>query len=96
MNIPNFLWGEAVRYSTYLINWVAIRDLVSQTPYQVFKKKKPSVEHIHVFGCLGYAKVEVRHLKNLDDRSRKLIHLGTEKGSKAYILFDTINRKVVS
>ena len=95
MSMPNYLWGEAVRHSTYLINRVATRVLVSQTPYQVFKRKKPSIEHIHVFGCLGYAKKDIRHLRKLDDRSQKLVHLGTEPGSKAYRLYDPINRKVV-
>lgn len=39
MSVPNYLWGEAVRHSTYLINRVATRVLVSQTPYQAFKKR---------------------------------------------------------
>lgn len=69
MSIPNYLWGEAVRHSTYLINQVSTRFLVSQTLYQVFKKKKPSVGNIRVFGCLGCAKIDVGHLKKLDDRS---------------------------
>jgi len=34
-------------------------------------------------------------LRKLDDRSRKLVHLGTEPGSKAYRLLDPVNRKIV-
>ena len=66
MSVPNYLWGEAVRHSTYIINRVATRVL-SQTPYQMFKGKKPNVEHMRVFGCLGYAKIDRVHLKKLDD-----------------------------
>ncbi|CAA7042014.1 unnamed protein product [Microthlaspi erraticum] len=39
--------------------------------------------------------IEIPHLKKLDDRSRLVVHLGTEPGSKAYRLFDPINRKIV-
>ncbi|KAG7578674.1 Integrase catalytic core [Arabidopsis thaliana x Arabidopsis arenosa] len=95
MNMPNYLWGEAVRHATYLINRVATRVLTAQTPYEVFKGKKPNVEHLRVFGCVGYAKTESHHLKKLDDRSRALVHLGTEPGSKAYRLLDPGNRKII-
>ncbi|KAG7599681.1 GAG-pre-integrase domain [Arabidopsis suecica] len=70
MNIPNYLWGEAVRHATYLINRVATRTLIKQTPYEVFKSKKPNIAHLRIFGCIGFAKTESTHLKKLDDRSR--------------------------
>lgn len=95
MSMPNYLWGKALRHATYLINIFVTRVLITQTPYQVFKKKKPNVEHIRLFGCIGYAKIEAWHLRKLDDRSRKLVHLGTEPGSKAYRLLDPINKKIV-
>lgn len=87
--------GKALRHTTYLINIFVTRVLITQTPYQVFKKKKPNVEHIRVFGCIGYAKIEAWHLRKLDDRPRKLVHLGTGPGSKAYRLLDPINKKIV-
>ena len=83
-----------MRHSTYLINRVATRVL-DKTSYHVFKKKKPSVEHIRVFRCISYAKIDHGHLRKLDDRTRKLVHLGTEPGSKAYRLYDPTNRKIV-
>lgn len=95
MSLPNYLWGEAVRHATYIINRVATRVLVNTTPYEAYKGSKPRLDHVRVFGCVSYAKVEKGHLKKLDDRSRLLIHLGTEPGSKAYRLLDPINRKVV-
>lgn len=49
MKVPNYLWGEAVRHSTYLINRVSTRTLKEQTPYECLKKKKPSVQHLRVF-----------------------------------------------
>ena len=94
MKIPNDMWGEAVRHSTYLINRVPTKALQGQTPYECFTFKKPNIEHLRVFGCVAYAKITGPHLKKLDDRSRTVINLGTEPGSKAYRLYDPITKKV--
>ena len=85
--------GEAIRHETYLLNKIATRVLNDQTPYEVFRSKKPNNQHLCIFGCIGYAKVENVHLKKLDDRSRMLVHLGTEPGSKAYRLLDPERKK---
>ena len=95
MECPNYLWGEAVRHSTYLINRGATRVLESKTPYEALKEKKPTVNHLRIFGCICYAKVEGPYLKKLDNRSRMLVHLGTEPGSKAYRLYDPSTRRII-
>ena len=95
MHMPNYLWGEAIRHATYLLNRVATRALKEKTPYEVFRKKRPNVSHLRVFGCIGYAKIDIAKLKKLDDRSRMLVHLGTEPGSKAYRLYDPNSRRIV-
>ena len=94
MGVPNYLWGEAVRHSTYLINRVATRTLPGLTPYECLKNKKPSVQHLRVFGCVCYARNEAPHLRKLEDRTRELVHLGIEPGSKAYRLYNPVDRKV--
>ena len=95
MHMPHYLWGEAIRHSTYLLNRVATRALKEKTPYEGFRNKKPNIEHLRVFGCIEYAKVDKKLLKKLDDRARMLVHLGTEPGSKAYHLLDPQTRKIV-
>ncbi|CAA7014535.1 unnamed protein product [Microthlaspi erraticum] len=61
---------------------------------KLFHGKKPNVNHLRVFGCIAYARIEKPQLKKLDDRSRMLVHLGTEPGSKAYRLLDPQTRKI--
>ena len=95
MDVPNFLWGEAVRHATYLINRIVTRTLLFQTPYESLKEKKPNIAHIRVFGCIGYVKIDSPHLRKLDDRSHALAHLGTEPGSKAYRLVNPITKRIV-
>ncbi|KAK1419234.1 hypothetical protein QVD17_28397 [Tagetes erecta] len=96
-HVPNCLWGEAARHSTDLINKIPTRALNDKTPYEMLKNKKPNLKYLKVFGCLAYCKVTSENIKKLDDRSRRLIYLGSEPGSKAYRLYDPITRrKVVS
>lgn len=42
-----------------------------------------------------YAKTDAAGRKKLDDRSRALVHLGTEPGTKAYRLLDTTSKRIV-
>lgn len=95
MSVPNYLWGEGVRHSTYLLNRVATRTLNDRTPYEAYRGKKPNISHLRTFGCICYAKIDSKMLKKLDDRSRMLVHLGTEPGSKAYRLFDPQSQKII-
>lgn len=95
MECPNYLWGEAIRHSTYIINRVAARVLEFKTPYEALKEKKPNVSHIRIFGCIAYAKVEAPHLKKLESQSRMLVQRRTEPGSKSYRLYDPTSRKII-
>lgn len=95
MNMPNHLWGEAVRHATYLINRVATRSLDGKTPYEALKGRKPNLSLVKIFGSVCYARTETVGRTKLDDRSKVLVHLGTEPGSKAYGLFDPQSKRVV-
>ena len=63
MSVPNYLWGEAARHSTYMFNRIATRVIRDQTPYEALRSKKPNIGHLRIFGCIGYAKVETKLLK---------------------------------
>ena len=95
MNVPKFLWGEAVQHATYLINRLATRSLKGKTPYEALRSKKPNLNHLRVFGCVCYAITDEVGRKKLDDHSRCLVHLGTEPGCKAYRPLDLSKRKIV-
>lgn len=95
MNVPNYLWGGVVRHATYLINIIATRSVAKLNPYEMLKGIKPNLDHLKVFGCVGYARTEAVGRIKLDDRSRTLVHLGIEPGSRAYRLFNPTTKKIV-
>lgn len=80
--------GEAVRHSVYILNKLPTRALIGSTPYEIWKGKKPHIGHISVFSCISHMKMPIVHTKKLDDRSKAVVHLGKEPGTKAYMLFD--------
>ena len=84
-----------INFNWYLINRIATKALEDKTPYESLYVKKPNIEHLRVFGCVAFAKINSPHLKKLDDRSRMVINLGTEPGSKAYRLYDPVTKKIV-
>lgn len=94
MKLPNIMWGEAVRHSIYLLNRLPTRALTGMTPYEAWNEEKPHIGHIKVFGCLGHMKVPSQHCQKLDDRSKQVVNLGKEPGTKAYRLYDPLTKRV--
>ena len=86
--------GEAVRYAVHILNKLPTRALSTLTPHEAWYGKKPSVEHLKVFGCTAYMKVPVVHTTKLDDRSILVVHFGREPGTKAYRLYDPLSGKI--
>ncbi|KAC9923458.1 hypothetical protein E3N88_45065 [Mikania micrantha] len=93
MNLPQDLWGEAVRHALYILNRSPTKSMKT-TPYEGIKGRKPRLEHLRVFGCVGYAKVLGGNLRKLDDRSKKLVHLGCQPNTKAYRMFDPDSKRI--
>lgn len=94
MKMPNSFWGEAVRHSIYILNRLPTRAVSGVTPYEAWSGEKPHVGHIRVFGCVAYMKVPSINLRKLDDRSKIMVNLGKEPGTKAYRLYDPVTEKV--
>ncbi|KAI3510533.1 hypothetical protein L1887_17599 [Cichorium endivia] len=94
MHVPETLWGEAVRHAVYVLNRVTTKALNDATPYEMWTGRKPQVDHLRVFGCIAHARATGSHLQKLDDRSKRLVHLGSETGTKAYRLFDPDTGKI--
>lgn len=90
MLMPAKLWGEAVRHAVYLLNRVPTKEMTGITPYEAWTGRKPYLEHLRVFGCVAHMKVPSAHTQKLDDRSKVMVYLGVEPGSKAHCLYDPI------
>ncbi|KAJ9542210.1 LOW QUALITY PROTEIN: hypothetical protein OSB04_028716 [Centaurea solstitialis] len=93
-NLPQIFWAEAVRHAILILNCTPTKSLEDITPYEALKGRKPNLHHLRIFGCIAYAKVPSQHLTKLDDRSIRMVYLGSEPGSKAYRLFDPLKNRI--
>ena len=50
-NLPHKFWAEAVSTAVYIRNRSPTKAVDGMTPFEAWKKKKPSVSHLRVFVC---------------------------------------------
>ncbi|GKV28744.1 hypothetical protein SLEP1_g37756 [Rubroshorea leprosula] len=93
--IPKNFWPEAVNWSIHILNrspTLAVKDM---TPEEAWSGRKPTVDHLRIFGCVAYAHVPDQKRKKLDNKGEKCIFLGVGNQSKAYKLYNPSTKKIV-
>ena len=48
------LWGETLKTQVYIFNRVQTKA-IAKIPHEFWMSKKPSLKHLHVWGCLTEA-----------------------------------------
>lgn len=79
----------------YLLNRAPTKSLDGKTPYEAWFGKKPRVRHLRTFGCLAYAKQIGLGISKLMDTAILGVFLSYELGSKAYRIYDSVNKKLM-
>lgn len=95
-------WAEALLCFTYVWNRVCHNDR-TQTPFELFGGRKPSVKHLRKFGSTVYVGIPKQKRRKLDMRAKKGIMVGYAMKTKGYRIFlpneqrviETINVKVI-
>lgn len=92
--LPGCFWGEAVTTAEYLLNRCPTKSVDGMTPFEAWHGKKPAMQHLSTFSCIAYVRNTTPNLKKLEDRGRKMIFIGYERGSKAYHAYDPVTKRV--
>jgi hypothetical protein len=94
--LPLNFGGEAVNTAVYILNrtGTAITDYV--TPLQLWCNRIPDVRHMHVFGADAYVHIPKQLRFKMDSKSKLCKFLGYDSISKAYKLWDTEKRKIIT
>lgn len=92
--VPQRFWGEAAKHSVYVLNRSPTKAVDTKTPYEALLKKKPNLEFLRVFGCVGFATEPKVDQHKLDDRGRAMVYFGSEPGSKAFRMYDPVENKI--
>ena len=83
--LPNEFWAESVSTAVYLENLTPLASRKFITSSELWHSKKPSYDHLKVFGCLAYVHVgKERRESKFSDTARKGIMLGYQEGLKNY------------
>jgi hypothetical protein len=93
--LPPSFWNLAVAAYVHTTNRSPSSALNGETPYFLWKKKKPNVSYFRVFGCLAYVLVRKENRRALEPHSRKCIFVGYPEGVKAWKFWDPVNRKFI-
>jgi hypothetical protein len=93
-NAPLWLWSEAVRYASYILNRVPSNEKL-KTPFEIFYRIKPDVSNIRVFGSLTFILCPDQDRKKVDDKSLIGIMVGFDEEQKGYRIYVPSKRKVI-
>ena len=82
-SVPISLWGEALKTAMYILNRVPSKA-VPKNPFELWTGRKPSLRHIHIWGCPAEARIYNPHEKKLDSRTISGYFIGYPDKSKGY------------
>ncbi|KAL6342405.1 hypothetical protein AAG906_009078 [Vitis piasezkii] len=87
------LWGEAIKTVIYILNRVPSKT-VTKTPYELWTSKKPSIRHLHVWGCPTKARPYKPNEKKLDSRTVSCYFVGHSERSRGFKIYDPSTRSL--
>ena len=71
----------------YILNRV-LSKAVAKTPYELWTGKKPSIRHLHVWGCPAEARPYKPNEKKLDSRTVSCYFVGYSERSRVFKFYD--------
>lgn len=84
--LPISFWGYALEMTIYILNRVPTKS-VSLTPFELWNGWKPSLQHLHVWGCPAY--MHKMNADKLESRTTLCHFVGYPKETKGFYFYDT-------
>ena len=81
--LPQSLWGEALQTAMYILNRVPSKS-VPKTLFELWTNRKPSLNHLKVWGCSAEVRVYNPHERKLDSRTTSGFFIGYPPASKGF------------
>lgn len=94
-DVPQYLWTEAVKTASYVVNRTVSTRSDGITPYEAWFGRKPEIDHLRVFGSEAFLHLpKEKHTSKFSARSKKLIMVGYDGESKNYRLYDSSTKRI--
>ena len=85
-------WGYALETAAYILNLVPSKS-VSKTPTELWKGRKPSLNHIRIWDAPAH--VLVQKQQKLESRTEICMFIGYPKGTRGGIFYNPKEKKVI-
>nr|GFA41863.1 retrovirus-related Pol polyprotein from transposon TNT 1-94 [Tanacetum cinerariifolium]GFA43458.1 retrovirus-related Pol polyprotein from transposon TNT 1-94 [Tanacetum cinerariifolium] len=90
--LPLFFWAEAIATACYTQNRSIIIPTQDKTAYHIINDRKPSIKHLHIFGCICYLTRDGENLDKMKEKGDLCILVGYSTLSKGYLVY---NKKTI-
>nr|GEV70924.1 retrovirus-related Pol polyprotein from transposon TNT 1-94 [Tanacetum cinerariifolium] len=94
VNLPLFLWAEAIETTCFTQNHSIIHKHFDKTPYELINKRKPNINFFHVFGCRCYLLNDYDDVRKLKAKGDIGAFVGYFKDSAAFRVYNKQTRKI--
>ncbi|GJT73384.1 retrovirus-related pol polyprotein from transposon TNT 1-94 [Tanacetum coccineum] len=93
--LPLFFWVEAIATVCYTQNRSIIIPTHEKTAYHIINDRKPSIRHLHLFGCTCYFTRDDENLNKMKEKGDPCILVGYFTQSKGYRVYNKRTRLIV-
>ncbi|GKB52565.1 retrovirus-related pol polyprotein from transposon TNT 1-94 [Tanacetum coccineum] len=90
-----FFWAKAIATACYTQNRSLIIPRHEKTPYYIINDRKPTLKHLHIFGCTSYLVRDGENLNKMKEKGDPFIFVGYSTTSKGYRVYNKRTRLIV-
>ena len=92
--LSNGFWIYAVKAKLHTYNVTPIKRADYKTPTELWSGNKLNISHLQVFGCQAWVHIFKKRRHKLKPKSRAMIFVGYEPGSKGYQFWDAAHQRI--
>nr|GEV95258.1 hypothetical protein [Tanacetum cinerariifolium] len=93
--LPLFFWAEAIATACYTQNRSISILTHDKMAYHIINDRKPSIKHLHIFGCICYLTRDGENLDKMKEKGDPYILIGYSTQSKGYHVYNKRTRLIV-
>ncbi|GJS73232.1 putative zinc finger, CCHC-type containing protein [Tanacetum coccineum] len=93
--LPLFFWAEVIATACYTQNKSIIIPTHEKMAYHIINDRKPSIKHLHIFGCTCYLTRDGENLDKMKEKGDPCILVGYSTQSKGYRVYNKRTRLIV-
>ncbi|GKB44400.1 retrovirus-related pol polyprotein from transposon TNT 1-94 [Tanacetum coccineum] len=93
--LPLFFWAEAIATACYTQNRSIIIPTHKKTAYHIINNRKPSIKHLHIFGCTCCLTRDGENLDKMKEKGDPCILVGYSTQLKEYHVYNKRTRLIV-